>query len=160
MSIYANTSHSARAGRVSGGGEAGWTRTKQTENQTANYVPFISLSSVIEKYSQISYLQRNEPNSSSIFKVCRGCLDSAGVYKIKAGGLRKERLSRHIRHSQELQTIWLLLRFQHQHAGTLQVNPTKRLNFPTAEELERNWTDFSSTAGGRANRPSHYPFLR
>lgn len=47
---------------------------RNKRNNNNNHVPFISLSSVIEKYSQISYLQRNEQNSSLIKQVLQGSL--------------------------------------------------------------------------------------
>lgn len=54
---------------------------KQTKQKKNNYVPFrfhLFLSSVIEKYSQISYLQRNEQNSSLIKQICLGLVRVSG----------------------------------------------------------------------------------
>lgn len=102
-------------------------RNKPNRNKKKIMFPlYLSLSSVIEKYSQISYLQRNEQNPSFIRQICRvwcGCLRGGGGVTSMAYLIRiKKDQSVHVKQRGRMntsqQTIWLLLWFQHRHVDT------------------------------------------
>lgn len=94
-------------------------RNKPNKNKIM-FPLYLSLSSVIEKYSQISYLQRNGQNPSLIRQICRvwcGCLRKGGwgggvtsmAYLIRIKKDQSVHVKQRGRMNTSQETIWLLL---------------------------------------------------